>query len=143
MQFESRKFSSRRFCAGYLARPTSITLTTTWQRFKITGTLAGGQTGLRIVLPQFAGNGDNWMFTNPVPWLHMIGVGVFGKPPDQRTDADGVGPVLYLERDLAAVGMYSDVAGEDCVHVFIEAVPADCKRRRGFRDEPFVIFPKS
>ena len=27
--------------AGYLAGPTSITLTTAWQRFKITGTLAG------------------------------------------------------------------------------------------------------
>jgi len=29
--------------AGYLAGPTSITLTTAWQRFKITGTLAGGR----------------------------------------------------------------------------------------------------
>ena len=42
--------------AGYLAGPTSITLTTAWQRFKITGTLAGGQTGLWIVVRQFAGN---------------------------------------------------------------------------------------
>jgi hypothetical protein len=46
--------------AGYLAGPTSITLTTVWQRFKITGTLAGGQTGLWIVVRQFAGNGDHW-----------------------------------------------------------------------------------
>ncbi len=46
--------------AGYLASPTSITLTTAWQRVKITGTLAGGQTGLWIVARQFAGNGDNW-----------------------------------------------------------------------------------
>ena len=46
--------------AGYLAGPTSITLTTAWQRFKITGTFAGGQTGLWIVVRQFAGNGDNW-----------------------------------------------------------------------------------
>lgn len=46
--------------AGYLAGPTSITLTTAWQRFKITGSLAGGQTGLWIVVRQFAGNGDNW-----------------------------------------------------------------------------------
>lgn len=46
--------------AGYLAGPTSVTLTTAWQRFKITGTLAGGQTGLWIVVRQFAGNGDNW-----------------------------------------------------------------------------------
>ena len=40
--------------------PTSITLTTAWQRFKITATLAAGQAGLWIVLRQFAGNGDNW-----------------------------------------------------------------------------------
>jgi hypothetical protein len=46
--------------AGYLAGPASITLTTAWQRVKITGTLAGGQTGLWIVVRQFAGNGDNW-----------------------------------------------------------------------------------
>lgn len=46
--------------AGYLAGPTSITLTTAWQRFKITGSLAGGQIGLWIVVRQFAGNGDNW-----------------------------------------------------------------------------------
>ena len=46
--------------AGYLAGPTSVTLTPAWQRFKITGTLAGGQTGLWIVVRQFAGNGDNW-----------------------------------------------------------------------------------
>ena len=38
----------------------TATLTTAWQRFKITGTLAGGQTGLWIVVRQFAGNGDNW-----------------------------------------------------------------------------------
>ena len=46
--------------ANYLAGPTSITLTTTWQRFKITGALAGGQTGLWIVVRQYAGNGDDW-----------------------------------------------------------------------------------
>jgi hypothetical protein len=46
--------------ANYLAGPTQITITTAWQRFKITGTLASGQTGLWIVVRQFAGNGDNW-----------------------------------------------------------------------------------
>ena len=46
--------------AGYLAGPTSVTLTTVWQRLRITGTLAGGQTGLWIVVRQFAGNGDDW-----------------------------------------------------------------------------------
>jgi hypothetical protein len=46
--------------AVYLAGPTQITLTTSWQRFKITGTLATGQTGLWIVVRQFSGNGDDW-----------------------------------------------------------------------------------
>jgi hypothetical protein len=46
--------------AAYLAGPTQITLTTSWQRFKITGTLASGQTGLWIVVRQFAANGDDW-----------------------------------------------------------------------------------
>jgi len=45
---------------AYLAGPTQITLTTSWQRFKITGTLASGQTGLWIVVRQFAANGDDW-----------------------------------------------------------------------------------
>jgi len=44
----------------YLAGPTQITLTTSWQRFKITGTLASGQTGLWIVVRQYAANGDDW-----------------------------------------------------------------------------------
>ncbi len=46
--------------ATYLAGPTQVTLTTSWQRFKITGTLASGQTGLWIVVRQFSGNGDDW-----------------------------------------------------------------------------------
>ena len=46
--------------AAYLAGPTQITLTTSWQRFKITGALASGQTGLWIVVRQFSGNGDDW-----------------------------------------------------------------------------------
>jgi hypothetical protein len=46
--------------ATYLAGPTQITLTTSWQRFKISGTLASGQTGLWIVVRQYAGNGDDW-----------------------------------------------------------------------------------
>lgn len=46
--------------ATCLAGPTPITLTTSWQRFKIAGTLSAGQTGLWIVLRQFAGNGDDW-----------------------------------------------------------------------------------
>jgi len=46
--------------ASYLAGPTQITLTTSWQRFKITGTLASGQTGLWIVVRQYDSNGDDW-----------------------------------------------------------------------------------
>jgi len=46
--------------SAYLAGPTQITLTTAWQRFKITGTLAAGQTGFWIVVRQYAANGDDW-----------------------------------------------------------------------------------
>ncbi|MGE5648302.1 MAG: phage head spike fiber domain-containing protein [Acidobacteriota bacterium] len=46
--------------AAYLAGPTQVTLTASWQRFKSTGTLASGQTDLWIVVRQFAGNGDDW-----------------------------------------------------------------------------------
>jgi hypothetical protein len=46
--------------AAYLAGPTQVTLTTSWQRFKVTGTLASGQTGLWIVVRQFSGNNDDW-----------------------------------------------------------------------------------
>ncbi|MBI4903376.1 MAG: carbohydrate binding domain-containing protein [Acidobacteria bacterium] len=45
---------------AYLAGPTQVTITTAWQRFKITGTLAGGQTGLWIVVRQYDSNGDDW-----------------------------------------------------------------------------------
>jgi hypothetical protein len=45
---------------AYLAGPTQVTLTNSWQRFKITGTLASGQTGLWIVVRQYAANGDDW-----------------------------------------------------------------------------------
>jgi len=44
----------------YLAGPTQVTLTTAWQRFKITCTLANGQTGLWIVVRQYTANGDDW-----------------------------------------------------------------------------------
>jgi hypothetical protein len=45
---------------AYLAGPTQVTLTTAWQRFRITGTLASGQTGLWIVVRQYDSNGDDW-----------------------------------------------------------------------------------
>ncbi len=46
--------------AAYLAGPTQVTLTTSWQRFKIFGTMASSQTGLWIVVRQYAANGDDW-----------------------------------------------------------------------------------
>ena len=42
----------------YLAGSTQITVTASSQRFKITATLASGQTGLWIVIRNFTGNGD-------------------------------------------------------------------------------------
>jgi hypothetical protein len=45
---------------AYLAGPTQVVLTTAWQRVKITGALASGQTGLWIVLRQYDSNGDDW-----------------------------------------------------------------------------------
>jgi hypothetical protein len=46
--------------ATYLAGPTQVTLTAAWQRFKITGVLAGGQTGLWVVVRNYTGNSDEW-----------------------------------------------------------------------------------
>jgi hypothetical protein len=54
--------------ATYLAEPTQITLTTAWQRFKITGTLAGGETGLWIVVRQYDANGDDWTSVDIHVW---------------------------------------------------------------------------
>ena len=46
--------------ASYLAGPTQVPLTAAWQRFKITATLASGQTGLWVVVRNFTGNSDEW-----------------------------------------------------------------------------------
>ncbi len=46
--------------AAYLAGPTQVTLTTAWQRLKIMGILASGQTGLWIVVRQYLANADDW-----------------------------------------------------------------------------------
>jgi hypothetical protein len=53
--------------AAYLAGPTQITLTTSWQRFRITGALATGQIGLWIVFRQYAAN-------NPSGWAGVLRV---------------------------------------------------------------------
>ncbi|MBI4905711.1 MAG: carbohydrate binding domain-containing protein [Acidobacteria bacterium] len=52
--------------AGYLAGPAQVTLTTSWQRFKIAGTLAAGQTSLWVVVRNFAANGDEWTNGNAI-----------------------------------------------------------------------------
>jgi len=54
--------------AAYLAGPTQVTLTAAWQRFRITGTLAAGQTGLWVVVRQFDGNGDDWTSGSILLW---------------------------------------------------------------------------
>ncbi len=58
--------------AAYLAGPTQVMLTTSWQRFKIVGTLAAGQTGLWIVVRQYAANADDWTTGD----IHLWGAGL-------------------------------------------------------------------
>ena len=71
--------------ASYLAGPTSVTLTAAWQRFKITGTLAVGQTGLWIVVRQFAGNGDDWTTGSIFLWGACLQQGIDPKNGYSRT----------------------------------------------------------
>ena len=79
---------------AYLAGPTQITITTSWQRFKITGTLAGGQTGLWIVVRQYAGNGDNWSSGNILLWGACLQQGTDPKKGYVRTWAFQTASVL-------------------------------------------------
>ena len=79
--------------AGYLAGPTSITLTTAWQRFKITGTLARGQTGLWIVVRQYAGNGDDWTTGSVYLWGVCLQQGNDPKKGYARTWASQTGNI--------------------------------------------------
>lgn len=94
--------------AAYLAGPTQITLTTSWQRFKITGTLASGQTGLWIVVRQFDGNGDDWTSGSILLWGACLQQGNDPKKGYARTwgyqaapVAAGVacGPLLVAAKD--------------------------------------------
>ena len=71
--------------AAYLAGPTQITLTTMWQRFRIIGTLASGQTGLWIVVRQFDGNGDNWTTGSILLWGACLQEGTDPKKAYART----------------------------------------------------------
>ena len=62
----------------YLAGPTQITLTTSWQRFKMAGTLASRQTGLWIVVRQYDANGyrlaELMAANNPSGWSGVLKV---------------------------------------------------------------------
>ncbi len=78
---------------AYLAGPTQVMLTTTWQRFKITGTLAGGQTALWIVVRQFDGNGDTWTTGNILLWGACLQQGTDPKKAYARTWGYQAGPV--------------------------------------------------
>jgi hypothetical protein len=101
---------------AYLTEPTQITLTTAWQRFKITGTLAGGQTGLWIVVRQYDSNGDDWTtgphHTTPVhpQRVHVIGCGITrqwgqcGVIEVQYPDLGGSPLVADVEGDASPVG---------------------------------------
>jgi len=70
---------------AYLAGPTSITLTTTWQRFKITGTLAGGQTGLWVVVRNYTANSDTWTSGDIILWGACLQQGTDPKNGYART----------------------------------------------------------
>jgi hypothetical protein len=71
--------------AAYLAGPTQVAVTTTWQRFRITGTLAAGQTGLWIVVRQFDANGDDWTTGSILLWGACLQEGTDPKKAYART----------------------------------------------------------
>jgi hypothetical protein len=71
--------------AAYLAGPTQVTLTAAWQRFRITGTLAAGQTGLWVVVRQFDGNGDDWTSGSILLWGACLQEGTDPKKAYART----------------------------------------------------------
>jgi hypothetical protein len=94
---------------AYLAGPTQVTLTTTWQRFRITGTLATGQTGLWIVVRQSDGNGDDWTTGSILLWGACLQQGTDPKKAYARTigfqarpvaAGCAVGSLLVVGKDL-------------------------------------------
>jgi len=85
--------------AAYLAGPTQITLTTSWQRFKVTGTLASGQTGLWIVVRQYAANGDDWTIGD----IHLWGACLQqGNDPQKAYTRTSASQTLHVHSGLAA-----------------------------------------
>jgi len=119
--------------AAYLAGPTQVTLTTAWQRFKITGTLAG-QTGLWIVVRQFDGNSDDWTSGSILLWGACLQQGNDPKKGYARTwgyqatpVAAGVacGPLLVAAKDnvetpFRVAGPGSNLAD----HTLLQVTPA-------------------
>ena len=85
--------------AAYLAGPTQITLTASWQRFRITGTLASGQSGLWIVVRHFAANGDDWTAGD----IHLWGACLQqGNDPQKAYARTWVSQTPHLASGLAA-----------------------------------------
>ena len=85
--------------AAYLAGPTQITLTTSWQRFKVTGTLASGETGLWIVVRQYAANGDDWITGD----IHLWGACLQqGNDPQKAYARTWASQVPHVTSGLAA-----------------------------------------
>ncbi len=120
--------------ASYLAGPTQITLTTAWQRFKITGTLAAGQSGLWIVVRQYASNGDDWTSGSILLWGACLQQGNDPKKGYARTwgyqatpVSAGVacGPLLVAAKDnvetpFRVAGPGSNLAD----HTLLQVTPA-------------------
>jgi len=104
------------------------------QRFKITGTLAAGQTGLWIVVRQFDGNGDDWTSGSILLWGACLQQGNDPKKGYARTwgyqatpVAAGVacGPLLVaakdsLETPFRVAGPGSNLAD----HTLLQVTPA-------------------
>ena len=85
--------------AAYLAGPTQVTPTTAWQRFKITGTLAAGQTGLWIVVRQYAPNGDDWTTGD----IHLWGACLqHGNDPQKAYARNWASQMPHVNAGLAA-----------------------------------------
>jgi len=74
-------------------------LTTSWQRFKITGTLASGQPALWIVVRQFVGNGDDWTTGD----IHLWGANLQqGDDPQEAHARTWASQTPHVDSGLAA-----------------------------------------
>ena len=95
--------------AAYLAGPTQVTLTTSWQRFTIVGTLASGQTGLWIVVRQYTSNGDDWTAGD----IHLWGARLQqGNDPQAAYARTWAAQTQRMASGLAAGPTF--IAAQDC-----------------------------